>query len=243
MDSTEWLTIAIPTMKRFSFLQHTLPLYLNRPEVARVVLCDETGEDATAIQASSFSNHPKLRVLVNERRLGIYENKLKCIRESQETPMVAVLDSDNLFSEEWFEVLSETVQRLGMSTIYASAGFVSIDQRTGATKTPCSSFSGTRISNKTWNSTFLKPGWNHLLNDGNWVLPSKEAFAALPTNVKSSDLEAADAIFMLQQFVKQGMEIYYVPGLSYKHIVHDGSSWLQTAKESTQIFTTREWKL
>ena len=44
-----YLTIAIPTMKRWDFLKNTLPTYLARPEVGEVIICDETGDDVNEI--------------------------------------------------------------------------------------------------------------------------------------------------------------------------------------------------
>jgi DNA repair exonuclease SbcCD ATPase subunit len=36
-----FLTVAIPTMNRWSFLKDSLPIYLERPEVGEIVICDE----------------------------------------------------------------------------------------------------------------------------------------------------------------------------------------------------------
>jgi len=44
-----------------------LPIFLARPEVVEVILCDETGEDAAAAQA--LGTNPKLKIHVNEKRL------------------------------------------------------------------------------------------------------------------------------------------------------------------------------
>ena len=52
------IAIAIATMRRWSFLKDSLPMYLGRPEVTEVIVCDETGEDYEAIQKSAFANHP-----------------------------------------------------------------------------------------------------------------------------------------------------------------------------------------
>jgi GT2 family glycosyltransferase len=67
------ITIAIPTMRRWSFLKDSIPAYLARPEVVQVIVCDETGEDYDLLQAA-FGDHvsaKKLRLYKNERRLGI----------------------------------------------------------------------------------------------------------------------------------------------------------------------------
>jgi len=232
-----WLTIAIPTLNRWKFLQDSLPTFLDRPEVAEVIVCDENGDDAKQCMNSSFAQHPRLRIVVNERVLGIYENKRKCISLSK-TNWVAVLDSDNFFPEEWFDTLTDVINLNDLTRVYASAEAKHV--RNGSVKEYTKDFSGLELTAKVWNSIFEKPNWNFLLNEGNWVVP-KRVLEVLPASVKSSDLMAADAIFMLRSFVAGGYTVHYVPGLAYFHTVHDGSTWLKTERESTKILNQTNW--
>ena len=234
------LSIAIPTMNRWSFLKDSIPCYLSRPEVAEVVICDENGDDIEQILKSSFGKNPKLKLFKNERRLGIYENKLKAMTLTT-CDWIALFDSDNIFDDVWFDTISSTT--LLTQTVYASADFKTIDSREktrGSVNTPCKKFSGLTIDAKTWNSIFERPGWNFLLNDGNWLVP-RETIKTLPTDVKSDSLMAADAIFMLRRFIKGGYSIHYLPGLEYIHLVHDDSSWIKTSAESERILTRTNW--
>jgi glycosyltransferase involved in cell wall biosynthesis len=238
-----WLVIAIPTMNRWTFLKQSLPMFLSHPAVAHVFITDETGTDAKEILQSPFAQNPKLTVYTNEKRLGIYENKLKVLRiasESEKGEFVALLDSDNYFTEEWFEVLESAVKRNQKKWIYASAEFKMINYMDNSVKVPCEKFSGLRLDAKGWNEMLRTPGWNFLLNDGNWVLPV-DAWRVLPARVKSSDVEAADAIFMLKVWIAAGYTAWYVPELSYLHSVHAGSSWLESERESTRILNTTDW--
>jgi glycosyltransferase involved in cell wall biosynthesis len=252
MTTEPFLSIAIPTMNRWEFLQDSLPLYLSRPEVLEVIVCDETGEDIDAIQASPFytslktTERSRLRLFKNENRLGIYANKRKAFEQAI-APFVAVLDSDNIFSEEWFEVLRTKINLKDKKTIYASASFLSLNVDTGESNRPCEDFEGKRITKNSWNSTFTQTRWNHLLNDGNWVVP-REAFKAwpLPEKVSKGFLAGAkfcDALFSLRAMIEAGFEIWYVPDLSYIHTVHKGSSWLQTSAPSCQAITTTDWRI
>lgn len=234
-----WLTITIPTLNRWSFLQESLPGFLERPEVAEVIVCDENGEDVKRIQETPLAQNPKLRLVVNERILGIYENKRKCISLAN-TDWVAVLDSDNFFQDEFFEVLGESIDRKDLTNIYASAEAKHINRMDGTVKEYTKEFSGLRVTEKSWNSLFQKPKWNFLLNEGNWVVP-RDVLKVLPESVKSSDLMAADAIFMLRCFVKGGFTVNYIPSLTYLHIVHDESTWLRTDRESTRILNGTNW--
>jgi glycosyltransferase involved in cell wall biosynthesis len=238
-----WLVIAIPTMRRWEFLKESLPIFLDQPQVAHVFITDETGEDAAQIAKSPFTQNPKLTVVVNEKRLGIYENKLKVLKlasESEKGEFVALLDSDNYFTEEWFDTLAAAVKVDQPKWIYASADFKMVNYMDNSVKQPCEKFSGLRLDKKGWNEMLRTPGWNFLLNDGNWVLPCS-AWKVLPAQVKSSQVEAADAIFMLKMWIAAGYTVWYVPELSYIHTVHTGSSWLASERESTRILNTTNW--
>ena len=237
------ISVAIPTMKRWFFLKDLLPIYLERPEVSEVVICDETGEDVDEILKSSFSNNPKLKLHKNEKRLGIYENKRKVL-SLVSSNWVALFDSDNIFGDDWFEHISSFASGPGLdpNTIYASADFKTVDMRSGSVNRPCTQFSGITIDSSSWNSMFSKRGWNFLLNDGNWLVP-KSILATLPADTKSDTLLAADAIYMLRCFIQGGYSIHYVKGLEYTHLVHDGSSWLQTAAQSDRIFMSTDWRI
>jgi len=226
----EGITIAIPTMKRWSFLKTMLPIFLARPEVVKVILCDETGEDAAAARALG---HPKLEVHVNEKRLGIYENKKKVLGLAK--GWTALLDSDNVFPDEWFDSLAD-LDFSDPKRIYGSADFKTLDG--GQVARPCQEFSGTTLDKGTWNTFLHRDKCFLLLNDGNWILHA-DAAACLPL-VRSEDLQAADAIFMLWMFVKNGYTIEYT-GPEYIHMVHSGSSWLQTEKESTKVLMDMCW--
>lgn len=235
------LSIAIATMNRWEFLKDSLPIYLNRPEVKEVILCDENGNDCAAVKASSFGSHQKLRLVVNEKRLGIYQNKRKAMSLAK-GEWIAILDSDNYFPDEWFDVLAEVLPKNSPNQILASAEFKNSNLDTGEVTMPCKSFTGCVFDKKTWNRVFEKPKWNFLLNDGNWVVHFS-AFEHLPEEVSSDALHAADAIWMLRQWIKGGFSIWYVPDLSYIHTVHKGSSWLATAKESNAILSTFDWRV
>ena len=233
------LSIAIATMRRWDFLKDSIPLYLDQACVKEIIICDETGEDYDAIRASSFGTNPKLRLFKNDERLGIYQNKRKALSLAT-APWVAVLDSDNHFSEEWFETLMPHLAKAADKDIFASAEFKTINMDTGESATPCMDFTGLQINCHNWNSLFTRAKWAHLLNDGNWVL-SRNAIEFLPSQLKSSDLEAADAIYMLSRWISNGYTIHYVKDLSYLHMIHSASSWLQTSKESTRILNTTDW--
>lgn len=235
-----FLTITIPTMNRWFFLRNSLPGFLKRPEVAEVIICDETGEDIIEIMKSDLAHSPKLRCIQNERILGIYENKRKCLSMAK-TDWVALLDSDNYFQDEWFESISQ-INKKDHTRIYASADFKTVNAEKLSVIETCSKFSGLTLNSDNWNSILETAGWNFLLNDGNWVLP-KKCLDLLPVSTKSSQVLAVDALYMLRCFVKGGYSITYIPDLSYLHMVHNDSTWIKTERESTAIMNGTNWAI
>jgi glycosyltransferase involved in cell wall biosynthesis len=240
-----FLCIAIPTMKRWSFLKQNIPLFLSRPEVQEVVITDETGEDIDAIEASSLHSHPKLRLFRNEKRLGIYHNKRKALSLAK-APFVAVLDSDNSFPEDWFETLAEVIDLKNEKRMYGSASFKSINIVTGQVDQHCLAFEDMKLQKNNWNQLVYKvPKWNFLLNDGNWVV-HRSSIQYLPEEVPNNFKAGAqfcDAIYSLRCLIEAGYTIWYAPDLSYIHTVHPESSWLTTERASTQAFNTTDWRL
>jgi glycosyltransferase involved in cell wall biosynthesis len=237
------LTVAIPTMRRWKgFLEKSLPTFLNNDSVTYVVVCDETGEDVRAIQASRWCTHPKLRLYTNERRLGMYANKRRCV-ELSPTDWVAVLDSDNIFPDMFFEALFEIWKDEGASskTVYAASEIVRVFLQTGESEERTKHFSGMRINKSNWNHVLKMKAWNFLLNDGNWV-GHKSVLEAWP-EIPEQNVRATDSIRIVKGLVEKGWTYSIVPGMRYIHTVHNDSEWLKTEAESSYLLATTEWRI
>jgi hypothetical protein len=237
------LTVAIPTMRRWKgFLEKSLPTFLNNDSVTYVVVCDETGEDVEAILASRWGTHPKLRLHTNQQRLGMYANKRRCV-ELSPTDWVAVLDSDNIFPDVYFETLFELWKDEGASnkTVYAASEIVRVFLKTGESEERTSHFSGMRITRANWNQVLKMKAWNFLLNDGNWV-GHKSVLEAWP-QLPESKVKATDSIRIVKGLVEKGWAYAIVPGMRYIHTVHDDSEWIKTEAESSYLLATTEWRI
>ncbi len=253
MSDPNGLTVAIATMGRWKeFLSQSLPIYLNCSEVAYVVICDDGGDDADAIRASQWATHPKLRLYKNTKRLGAYYNKRQAF-EKAPTDWVAILDSDNYFQENYFLSLKNIWSQEGGAdpkTIYAAGGmqrFWSNGYGSGSggregDSNPIAAFGGFKINKGNWNTILQHTGWNHLLNDGNFVV-HKSLLNILPDDVDEKTIMAADAIYVVRKAVATGYTYRVVPELSYIHVIHGGSFWLQTASESSRILMGRDWRI
>jgi hypothetical protein len=237
------LTVAIPTMRRWKgFLEKSLPMFLENPYISRVLICDETGEDVKAIEQTDYVNHPKLILITNDRRLGMYANKRRCV-ELSPTPWVAVLDSDNIFPDEYFEALFDLWKDEGANTktVYAASEIVRVFLKTGESEERTKHFTGMRIHRKNWNQILQMRDWNFLLNDGNWV-GHKSVLESWPL-IAEEKIRATDSIRIVKQLVEKGWSYSIVPGMRYIHTVHDDSEWIKTDRESSFLLATTDWKI
>jgi len=235
------ITVAIPTMDRWSFLKDQLPKFLEDPNVDYVVISDENGNDISAICNVELDSDVKLRLYQNDSQLGVYGNKRQCFLKSP-SPWVAVLDSDNQFGPDFFSEFLKCKERDGPAAekiIYCAGQIVRVDLKTGFTEDKTSQFSGMKINRENWNTVLQMKGWNFLLNDGNCIWP-KSAIKHFP-DLPEEQIVGTDSIFFMRQAIQAGYTLSVEPTMSYVHTVHDGSHWLQNAAVSSKLMGTRIW--
>jgi glycosyltransferase involved in cell wall biosynthesis len=236
------LAVAIPTMDRWeSFLKEQINIYLDHPLIDCVIVCDENGNDIDDICSAGFDMNPKLRLYQNEQVLGVYGNKRQCILKAP-TDFVAVLDSDNYFSPEYFFSLHKCIERDGPKAqmmVYSAGRNERLFTETGFTENKTAHFNGMQVTRANWNKTLTMPGWNFLLNDGNAVWP-KDIIKHFP-DLPEEEIVGTDSIFFARQAVQAGYSICIEPTLHYIHTVHSGSHWLQNATVSSRLMSTRDW--
>lgn len=229
MDLTG-LTVAIPTMGRFSFLKDSVPRMLAIPQIAHIVIVDEDGEDAAAIWAESWGLDPKLQVLINESRVGIYENKRRALAAAP-TPWVLLLDSDNEWPAASIAALKIPADH---TSIVAAARMIRRNMVTGQESRPLECFGSIDIDRNNWNEILRHPKSNHLLNDGNFII-NRAALDIIPKGVPHERYRAADVLAWLHLLVGAGWTLKVDDSLEYIHNVHAGSAWLAEAAASWSI--------
>ena len=237
------LTVAVPTMERWSFLKEQIPKYLNDPNIAFVVISDENGRDVNVICELEMDTHIKLRLYQNDNVLGVYGNKRQCFLKSP-SEWVAVLDSDNKFGPDFFDAFLRAKERdgaLSEKTIYCSGNVAYLNLESGLTNYKTRQFAGMKISRANWNEVLKMPNWNFLLNDGNCVWPRDviKHFPELP----EEQIVGTDSIFFMRQAIQAGYTLSVEPTIHYIHTVHDGSHWLQNAQVSSRLMGLRDWKV
>ena len=107
-------SLCIPTMNRFdSFLKENFKKYLKNKYINEIVICDENGEDIRKIN-EEFPNNDKLKLFINEKRLGPFLNKIKACQKAKNKWLV-LMDSDNFADVDYFETVNNYILNKNLS--------------------------------------------------------------------------------------------------------------------------------
>lgn len=236
-------SLCIPTMDRYDkFLSKYLPQYLDNPLISEIIITDENGNDA--IQIWSNFESPKLKVFVNDQRLGPLLNKRKALSLAI-NEWIALIDSDNFAPTNYFQVAAKFIHENNPSHNSILAPSKSLPGDNSSVYENHQGFDFTAFSNKTINMDFLQEFGLHnimyksniliLLNQGNYIL-NRWLVSNLSMDDEDPDLikncHSFDVIyFNTQLFQKLDAKIHVLKDLYYNHSVHDGSIYLTTREE------------
>jgi hypothetical protein len=228
------LTVCIATMRRFAYLQHSLPLYLTMPCIDKVIVCDETGEDVRAIKKEPWSTDPKLELHVNKQRLGALANKAKCVSLAQ--GWVALIDSDNfapyeMYFKPWVDYMLRWSYEQIRHVIFMPAKSSTPEGAPVERHIDLSKFEQLDMTNvgtavHRFNSAFS------LLNNGNFIVHA-DVYNVPFTNPKLAQIAKDnpftpwDAALKVLQLLKRGNVLGVMPFMSYEHAVHGDSLFAQ----------------
>ena len=227
------ISVCIPTMDRFdTFLHKYIPLYLENPHINEIIICDENGNDYEKI--NKVFSHEKLFVFKNESKLGALRNKFN-VGSRATSEYVCILDSDNFADESYFVAFKEFIRKNGPdpNTIYSPsvAGPFNFTNFIGKTITKDNiSFSGEGGD------------MSCLLNTMNFIISKVLLNIVSDYMAKNEDTNAsfaADAVyFNMIALCCNDFKFEVIPGMTYDHVVHDGSYFTSTAAESTAFFNS-----
>ncbi len=218
-------------MDRWSFLQETIPQYLECDLIHEVVVSDENGGDCAQL-FRHYGTHPKLRLFANRQRLGAFLNKAQAVRHARGT-WVCLADSDNFIPRSYFEAARRELERTGydQKIVYMPSwqkpykGDAQFDNR---------KFIGTDITLANVNDGYDSPK-EVFLQSGNYVCAKSLFMAAAPSYGLERQCNGLDALYKSYLFLAAGASLRAVPGMEYGHSVHDGSITLQSFKTDFTI--------
>lgn len=239
-------SLCIPTMDRYNtFLYKYLPLYLNNDLISEIIISDENGTDYDLINkhfSFPYKNSQKLKLFKNETRLGPFLNKLNvCSKATNE--WIVLIDSDNFADIEYFEIAKKYIEEhinvndknIILAPSRALPNF-NYSHLSGMVFKKGNFRENKLIENKRINNSFN--GSEVLMNTGNYVL-NKFLLNNLNIENEKNNIPlscACDVIYLNTLFFEQlDLNMHIVPNLSYSHVVHDGSIYMQTHNSFRQF--------
>ena len=230
-------SLCIATINRFDgFLNKYLPKYIANPLISEIIITDETGSDAAAILATFDS--PKLKVYVNETRLGPLLNKHKALKLAT-SQWITLIDSDNFADEDYFITAKEFIEATNpsettiLAPVYAAPGDNSSQyaHHGGFKFHPFAGMSMT-VANMKPMPANLKQDLLTLMNVGNYII-NRYMIEHFTMNNEDPAMIAHsssfDVIYFNTMLYEQfPLNIYVLPNMIYKHSVHSGSVYLTT---------------
>lgn len=234
------LSLCIPTIDRWDFLSVNLPKYLTNDYINEIIITDENGNDAQKIR--EHFNDPKIKVYVNEKKLGPFFNKRRAISLATNT-FVCLMDSDNFAPLSYFEAFYTFLdgKMPDEDTLYIPSYTLPTSNHAGFDFTM---HNGTIIDKFNYKLEYTKD--QIVFNVGNYI-SSKSIHEKLILN--DEELEAANnswAVDVLYNnyllLTKLNAKIITVPVMAYYHIVHDGSMYLQTCNKVNLGFYNSKYK-
>lgn len=228
-------SLCIATMDRFEFLKDSLPLYNEMDLIDEIIVCDENGKDANNLRSIGIgTGNDKVSLYVNDRRLGPLLNKLACSRRASKE-WVAVIDSDNFADVDYFRVAADYVHSGAaddLSVLCPSKARPNFDL---TSLCGVISKSNMREINAMDSSSAGKNLFGLQMNTGNYI-QSRRLIQDVVVDANDpvvSGIGPYDALLLnVFMFEQLDMRMHVVPGMYYNHLVHSGSTWINTHAKS-----------
>ena len=225
-------SLCIPTMNRYdNFLSKYLPLYLENSLIDEIIITDETGEDVHKIR--QFFQNSKLVLHINENKLGPFLNKLKACSMAK-NEWIALIDSDNFADYNYFLVAKNFIDTQTPTKNSILAPYFAMPNFNFSYLSGVVYKKGMFDNNKKLEEVLLNNSYSNsetLMNTGNYIinkfLVDNLDLSNETENIKMSS--ACDVIYLNTLLFEQlDLNLYVVPNLSYNHVVHNGSIYIQT---------------
>lgn len=222
-------SVCIPTIDRYNeFLSKSIPKYMANALISEIIICDENGNDASKIR-EAFPKESKLKVVVNEVRLGPMMNKMK-VGKLATNNWVVILDSDNFADYDYFETCKNYIEKnsFNIDSIVLSPSFASPNF-------DYNRFSTSYITKKTINKDHIT-----LMNTHNYVINKH-----LIHNINLDDhmlevgkMSPYDTIYFNVMLFEQfpDLQFHVIPNMKYDHVIHNGSIFIQTSHLFSQFY-------
>jgi glycosyltransferase involved in cell wall biosynthesis len=212
------LSLCITTYNRYKMTMKSFARVLDDNRISEIVIVDDCSEmEYYDKLAAETIDMPKVRLIRNERNLGMSLNKKKAI-DLAKSDWCIIFDSDNIIYPSYLDALQLRVNILKPDVIYCpDFAKPQFDYR---------KFGGLYIENHDVRHFISQPMAEPVMNTCNYVVNRKEYLKIYQHN---PEMKGTDTIWFNYLWLSAGNSFYVVPGMEYQHRVHPGSGWLQDA--------------
>lgn len=212
MDNRK-ISICIPTWNRFELTINSFSKILNDDRVSEIIIVDDCSTDDSYVKLTNFSNgKDKIKLYRNDVNLDCYKNKQRAISLAQNEWCI-LFDSDNVLTTDYINTIfniQEWKKDVVYLPVFAKPNF---DYR---------EFSDLLVTKNNINQYLSEAMFLTALNTCNFFINKITYLDSWDPKV---DPITADSIYLNYCLLAKGYSLYFVPGLEYDHLVHDGSHY------------------
>lgn len=214
------ISIAVTTFNRFEWTIRAIEQIIDDERVGEVIISDDASPDGSGRRlADYYKGKDKVKVVIQANNRGMSLNKK--ISLSYATNDFALIgDSDNQFPIRYLDALF-ALGDLDKNTIYQpSKGLWNFDW---------TKYMGVKINKENIYAFMDDPLFRCSLNGCNYVVNPKLYCQRYKEN---KDIDAADTINFLYNWLLDGGNYFIVPGMEYYHSVHPESGFLKNLNKN-----------
>lgn len=221
------ISIAITTYNRSDMTLASFVSVLNNQHVKEIVIVDDHSNIDTFLKLRRHIvelNNNKIRLIRNEKNLGMAQNKYKAISESFHD-WVIILDSDNTITDSYIDAIVKENERYELvpDVIYCPDwAMPEFDYR---------AYVNLMLNSRGINPYLDDAPMKCLLNTCNYLVHKPTYIDIYEPNETVAE---SDTIWFNYLWLKAGKYMKVVKNMSYNHRVHDQSGWLLNADYNSQ---------
>lgn len=206
------ISVCCPTFKRTDLLFEAMKPFLNDDRISEIIIIDDASPAHIYAEVEGFfTGMWKVKVMQNLTNIDCYRNKHEVVKHAT-NEYVLLLDSDNVFSTEYIDVVYAqhwSPERILQPT-FAKPHF---DFR----KYNSLLANRKNVSKYANDSTFTTA-----LNAMNFFINREKYLEVWDGSV---DPVTSDSIYFNYKWLEAGNSIYFTPGLEYEHRMSDDSHY------------------
>jgi glycosyltransferase involved in cell wall biosynthesis len=235
------ISLAIPIYNNSKFIKETLKYPILDDRINEIIICDDNSGDLNQLKRILEElNCSKIKLFINPENTGVYLNKLSSLRYCS-NDWAILFDSDNIldkgyidaiYGEEWNEnkIISPSLaEKINDLSENLNSSF---DYRCLSGEVDISNFFEKRSVNQTSFDTLLNT-CNYFVHVSNFL----ETLEKEKPDYDTHKIASLDSLTFFTDWITAGNKIDVLPGLKYKHRIHQDSTYIKTLHRINQL----EW--